>query len=157
MSAGVGLIGHKEGKRSSSEQLAKSKNSGNSCQTSSSRELSHRIALKEKGKVFFVDISEIVAVQAKRNYVVIHGTCGSHVLRQTMSEVEERLRPHGFIRIHRSCVVNSRSALEIEALPHGDYKLRVEGGNEYIISRTYKDNIRFLAGSWLGGQHVPRM
>lgn len=109
-----------------------------------------RIAIKAKGRILFVDAAEIVAIEAKGNNVVVHHKKGSHLLRQSISEIAEKLRPFGFVRIHRSFIVNSAFAEEIQPLSTGEYLLRVQGGNVYTVTRTYKENLRLLATSWIG-------
>jgi hypothetical protein len=62
----------------------------------------------------------------------------------------EKLKPYGFIRIHRSVVVNISAVEEIQPLPTGEYRLRVKGGKEYLVTRTYKDDLSDLAQPWVG-------
>jgi two-component system LytT family response regulator len=62
----------------------------------------------------------------------------------------EKLKPYGFIRIHRSVVVNISAVEEIQPLPTGEYRLRVKGGKKYLVTRTYKHNLRDLAQLWVG-------
>ena len=62
----------------------------------------------------------------------------------------ERLETRGFIRIHRSVLVNTLFVEEISPLTTGEYRLRVEGGREYTVSRTYKKNLQALAEFWIG-------
>jgi two-component system LytT family response regulator len=64
----------------------------------------------------------------------------------------EKLKPYGFIRIHRSVVVNISAVEEIQPLPTGEYRLRVRGGKEYLVTRTYKDSLRGLAQLWVGSE-----
>jgi two-component system LytT family response regulator len=65
-----------------------------------------------------------------------------------------KLKPYGFIRIHRSVVVNISAVEEIQPLSTGEYRLRVKGGQEYLVTRTYKDNLRELAQLWVGSERV---
>jgi len=111
-----------------------------------------RIAFKEKGKIFFLDLPEIVAVQAEGNYVSLQHCRCPYLLREPLSSIAQKLRPYGFIRIHRSVVVNTSLVEEIEPLPTGEYKLRVRGGGEYMVTRRYKDNLRHLAHLWIGSR-----
>jgi hypothetical protein len=66
----------------------------------------------------------------------------------------EKLKPYGFIRIHRSVVVNISAVEEIQPLPTGEYRLRVKGGERYLATRTYKDNLRDLAQLWVGSERL---
>ena len=114
-----------------------------------------RIAFKAKGRVLFLDLVEIVAVQAEGNYVSLRHRSHSYLLRESLSSMAEKLKPYGFIRIHRSVVVNISAVEEIQPLPTGEYRLRVKGGKEYLVTRTYKDNLRDLAQLWVGSERLP--
>jgi len=113
-----------------------------------------RIAFKAKGRILFLDLAEIVAVQAEGNYVSLRHRPDPYLLRASLSSMAEKLRPYGFIRIHRSVVVNISAVEEIQPLPTGEYRLRVKGGKEYLVTRTYKDNLRDLAQLWVGSERL---
>ena len=113
-----------------------------------------RIAFKAKGRILFMDLAEIVAVQAEGNYVSLRHQPNAYLLRESLSSMAEKLKPNGFIRIHRSVVVNISAVEEIQPLPTGEYRLRVKGGKEYLVTRTYKDNLRDLAQLWVGSERL---
>jgi DNA-binding LytR/AlgR family response regulator len=113
-----------------------------------------RIAFKAKGRILFVDLAEIVAVQAEGNYVSLRHRPNPYLLHESLSSMAEKLKPYGFIRIHRSVVVNISAVEEIQPLPTGEYRLRVKGGKEYLVTRTYKDNLRNLAQLWVGSERL---
>jgi DNA-binding LytR/AlgR family response regulator len=114
-----------------------------------------RIAFKAKGRILFLNLREIVAVQAEGNYVSLQHRPNPYLLRESLSSMAEKLKPYGFIRIHRSVVVNISAVEAIQPLPTGEYWLRVKGGKEYLVTRTYKDNLRDLAQLWVGSKHLP--
>jgi two-component system LytT family response regulator len=109
-----------------------------------------RIAFKVKGRILFINPGEVVAVQSEGNYVWLRLESISHLLRESLSVVAQKLEPHGFIRIHRSVLVNASFVEEIRPYPTGEYGLRVKGGKEYTVTRTYKRNLKSLAAFWLG-------
>ena len=113
-----------------------------------------RIAFKAKGRILFLDLAEIVAVQAEGNYVSLRHRPNPYLLRESLSSMAEKLKPYGFIRIHRSVVVNISAVEEIQPLPTGEYRLRVKGGEEYLVTRTYKHNLRDLAQLWVGSERL---
>jgi two-component system LytT family response regulator len=115
---------------------------------------SPRIAIKAKGKILFLDVAEIVAVQAEGNYISLRHRTNPYLLRESLSSVAEKLKPYGFVRIHRSAIVNISTVEEIQPLPTGEYRLRVKGGKEYLVTRTYKHNLRDLAQLWVGSEHL---
>ncbi len=111
---------------------------------------SARIAIKAKGRILFIDAADLIAVEAKGNYVLLRHTSSSHMLRESIATMEEKLSPHGLVRIHRSVLVNAALVKEIQPRPAGEYVLRVKGGREYTVTRTYKKNLQLLAQSWIG-------
>jgi DNA-binding LytR/AlgR family response regulator len=111
-----------------------------------------RIAFKAKGSIVFLDLADIVAVQAEGNYVSLRHRPNPYLVHESLSSVAEKLKPYGFIRIHRSVVVNISAVEEIQPLPTGEYRLRVKGGKEYLVTRTYKHNLRDLAQLWIGSE-----
>jgi DNA-binding LytR/AlgR family response regulator len=113
-----------------------------------------RIAFKAKGRILFLHLAEIVAVEAEGNYVSLRHQPNPYLLHESLSSMAEKLKPYGFIRIHRSVVVNISAVEEIQPLPTGEYRLRVKGGKEYLVTRTYKDNLRDLAQLWVGSERL---
>ncbi len=111
-----------------------------------------RIAFKAKGSILLLDLADILAVQAEGNYVSLRHQPNSYLVRESLSSMAEKLKPYGFIRIHRSVVVNISAVEEIQPLPTGEYRLRVKGGREYLVTRTYKHNLRDLAQLWVGSE-----
>jgi DNA-binding LytR/AlgR family response regulator len=113
-----------------------------------------RIAFKAKGSILFLDLADILAVQAEGNYVSLRPRTNSYLVHESLSSMAEKLKPYGFIRIHRSVVVNISAVEEIQPLPTGEYRLRVKGGKEYLVTRKYKHNLRDLAQLWVGSERL---
>ena len=113
-----------------------------------------RIAFKAKGSILLLDVADILAVQAEGNYVSLQHRPNSYLVHESLSSMAEKLKPYGFIRIHRSVVVNCSTVEEIRPLPTGEYRLRAKGGKEYLVTRTYKHNLRDLAQLWVGSERL---
>jgi two-component system LytT family response regulator len=111
---------------------------------------SSKIAIKAKGRILFIDPTCVALVQAQGNYVLLQSPQGSYLLRESISDVAEKLKLYGFIRIHRSTLVNSAFVEEIQPWPTGEYILRIKGGKELTVSRTYKKNLSSIAQFWVG-------
>jgi two-component system LytT family response regulator len=111
---------------------------------------SFKIAIKSNGRILFIDPHELVVVQAEGNYVLLQQQTGSYLLRESISTIAEKLKPYGFVRIHRSVLVNASFVQEIRPCATGEYELRVRGGKEYTVTRTYKKNLKALARFWMG-------
>ncbi len=114
------------------------------------RRQTQRIAFKANGSILFLDLADILAVQAEGNYVSLQHRPNRYLVHESLSSMAEKLKPYGFIRIHRSVVVNISAVEKIQPLPTGEYRLRVKGGKEYLVTRTYKQNLRDLAQLWVG-------
>jgi two-component system LytT family response regulator len=113
-----------------------------------------RIAFKTKGSILLLDLADILAVQAEGNYVSLRPRTNPYLVHESLSSMAEKLKPYGFIRIHRSVVVNISAVEKIQPLPTGEYRLRVKGGKEYLVTRTYKHNLRDLAQLWVGSERL---
>ena len=111
---------------------------------------STRIAIKVKRRILLINPGDVVAVLAEGNYVLLQQESISYLLRESISVAAQKLEPFGFIRIHRSVLVNTAFVVEITPYPTGEYGLRVRGGKEYIVTRTYKGNLKSLADFWIG-------
>lgn len=110
----------------------------------------YRVAIKNRRSILLFDMADIIAIEARGNYVLLRRTSGSLLLRESISIVEEKLISFGFVRVNRSLVVNSAWVEAIDPNSTRDYILRVKGGQQYTVSRFYKKNLRLLAQSWIG-------
>src|SRR6201988_3744575 len=108
------------------------------------------IAIKAKGRILFINPGDVVAVQAEGNYVSLQRESDSYLLRESISRVAGKLKPYGFIRIHRSALVNTTFVGEIKPYSTGKCGLRVKGGKEYAVTSTYKKNLKPLTEFRIG-------
>jgi DNA-binding LytR/AlgR family response regulator len=113
-----------------------------------------RIAFKAKGRILLLNLADIMAVQAEGNYVSLRHQPNAYLVHESLSSMAEKLKPYGFIRIHRSVVVNTSAVEQIQPLPTGEYRLGLRGGSEYLVTRTYKHNLRDLAQLWVGSERL---
>jgi DNA-binding LytR/AlgR family response regulator len=108
------------------------------------------IAINANGRILFINPGDVVAVQAEGNYVSLQRESDSYLLRESISKVAEKLKPYGFIRIHRSWLVNTTFVVEIKPYSTGNCGLRVKGGKEYAVTRSYKKNLKPLTEFRIG-------
>src|SRR5687768_2261576 len=87
-----------------------------------------RVALRSAGKISFVNIEDVLYVQAAENYVQLHLKASRHLLHVPIATLEASLDPQMFLRIHRSLVVNVRHIQELETGPHGEYIVVLKNG-----------------------------
>lgn len=111
-----------------------------------------RIAIKTNRRILFIDAADVSAVEAEGNYVFLHHKSSTHLLRDSISSVEEKLNDRGFVRIHRSVLVNATKVEEIRRLQTGEHLLRLKDGKEYTVTRTYRQNLRNVSPTCIGGE-----
>jgi DNA-binding LytR/AlgR family response regulator len=109
-----------------------------------------RVAFKTSRRILFVDVAEIVAVEARGNYVLMHRASSCRLLRESISAMEAKLNLYGFVRVHRSMLLNAAWVKEIHPYSTRGYVFQVAGGRQYVVSSVYKKNLVFLAQSWIG-------
>jgi two-component system LytT family response regulator len=106
-----------------------------------------RLVIKSAGRVFFVKTDEIDWIEAAGNYARIHVGSESHLLRETMSALEEKLDGNKFVRIHRSTIVNLERIQELQPWFHGDYVVILRNGRQLTLSRGYRQRMQELFGN----------
>jgi two-component system LytT family response regulator len=108
------------------------------------RKYSERLIVKSSGRVFFVRTEEIDWVEASGNYVKIHTKSDAHLLRESMKNMEAKLDPKTFVRIHRSAIVNIDHIKELEPWFHGEYIVIMRDGTRLTASRVFSDRLSAL-------------
>jgi len=103
-----------------------------------------RIVIRSGGRVVFVKVSEIDWVEAAGDYVTLHSGKKSWLQRETISDMEKKLEPSGFRRIHRSTVVNLERISEMRALDNGEYRVLLRDGTELKLSRNFRRALQSL-------------
>lgn len=104
-----------------------------------------RIVFKSKGRILFLPVSEICWIGAEENYVRICTKSETHLLRETMTRLEEKLDPSTFLRVHRSSIVNLQYVKEVRPEVDGEYGVHMLNGQKIAMSRGYRSRIK----NWL--------
>jgi len=103
------------------------------------------INVKDRGKIFRVKVDSIEYVEAAGDYMCIHTGDNSLILRETMKDLEKRLDPRKFQRVHRSIIVNLDQVRQVRPHTNGECFLTLESGAEVKVSRSYRDVVaRFV-------------
>jgi two-component system LytT family response regulator len=100
-----------------------------------------RLLLSERGKVVVLAMRDIEFVQAAAKHVKIYAAGRCYCFRQTLGELESRLDPASFVRVHRSTLVNVEHLAEMHPMFHGDYELILRRGTRLTLSRRYRDRL----------------
>jgi two-component system, LytTR family, response regulator len=106
-----------------------------------------RVALRAAGKISFVNIEDILYVQAAENYVQLHLKAARHLLHVPIATFESSVDPQLFLRIHRSLIVNVKHIQELETGAHGEFIVVLNGGVRLQSSRSYHDKIKSWASN----------
>ena len=86
--------------------------------------------------------SSILYVKAHGDYVRVYADSGRYLLRSSLTDVERRFTPHGFLRVHRQYLVNLTRAVEIRAQLNGTAVMRFENGGEIPVARRHVPELR---------------
>jgi two-component system, LytTR family, response regulator len=104
------------------------------------------VAIKSAGQVAFVSPSEIDWVEAADYYAGLHVGQKTHLLRRSMSELEQDLDPAIFCRIHRSTIVNLNRVRGLKLDEDGEYTVLLESGTSLRLSRRYRKQLQSRLG-----------
>jgi two-component system LytT family response regulator len=102
-------------------------------------QLDDRVLVKSAGRVTIVEVEQIEWVEAAGNYVQLHVRDASYLYRESMARMEQRLAPYGFVRIHRTAIVNCRHVKHLQPRFHGDYTITLHNDVELKLSRRYRE------------------
>ena len=103
------------------------------------------INIKDRGKIFRVDVDTIEVVEAAGDYMCIRTGDNTLILRQTMKDLEKRLDPRRFQRVHRSTIVNLDLVRQVKPHTNGECFLVLDSGGQVKVSRSYRDVVaRFV-------------
>ena len=108
--------------------------------------ISERLVIKTGGRVSFLKTAEIDWIESEGNYVRLHVGKETHLLRETLNQMEERLDSDQFLRIHRSTIVNLDRIKELQPWFHGEYRVLLQDGKQLLLSRKYREKLRGLLG-----------
>jgi two-component system LytT family response regulator len=103
------------------------------------------INVKDRGQIFRVDVDSIEHIEAAGDYMCIYTGDNSLILRETMKDLERRLDPRVFQRVHRSTIVNLDQVRQVRPHTNGECFLVLDSGAEVKVSRSYRDVVaRFV-------------
>jgi len=105
-----------------------------------------RFTVRTGSRIQIVLAEDVEWIGAAGDYAELHTHGRSHLLRETMSSLEQKLDPSKFLRIHRSRIVRTASILELRSIENREFTVKLTDGSEHRSSRTYAD----LLENWLG-------
>ncbi len=103
------------------------------------------INIKDRGQIFRVEVDDIERIDAAGDYMCIYTAAQTLILRETMKDLEKRLDPRRFQRVHRSTIVNLDNVKSVKPHTNGECFLVLGSGTQIKVSRSYRDVVaRFL-------------
>jgi two-component system LytT family response regulator len=105
-----------------------------------------RIAVKSVGRTVFVNTADIDWIETAGNYLTLHAGGETQLVRETMSQLEAKLDPRQFVRIHRSTIVRIGAVREITPLFNGDQTVILANGTKVVLSRSYREKAKSALG-----------
>ncbi|MFI2812109.1 MULTISPECIES: LytTR family DNA-binding domain-containing protein [Microbulbifer] len=106
------------------------------------REGKAKLAIKDRGRITMICQADIEWIDAAGDYMCVHASGETHVMRSTMKELQEQLSSETFKRVHRSTLVNLNFIEHIKVLSKGEYLLTLASGSEVKVSRNYRQPIK---------------
>ena len=100
-----------------------------------------QLIVRSVGRIQLIDTRDVDWISAEDDYVCLHLQGKKHLLRQTMSTLEQSLDPENFVRIHRSTIVNIDRITELKPLSHGEYDVVLKDQTRLTASRTYRPKL----------------
>lgn len=103
-----------------------------------------RLAVRSNGRVIFLLTDEIDWIEAAGNYLSVQIGKQSHLMRETLSQLEQKLDSEKFVRINRSVIINLDQIKEMHPLFSGDQEIFLRSGKRFTMSRNYRENLMTL-------------
>lgn len=103
-----------------------------------------RIVIRDGQGMYFVSVADVDRLEAEGNYVAVIAGKRRHLVREALQQLETRLDPAEFVRVHRSHVVRIDRIRRLEPCGHGEYELTLSDGTRLTSSRSYGEQVRRL-------------
>lgn len=101
-----------------------------------------RLTVKSAGQILFLEPADIDWIEAADYYACLHVGARTHLLRRSMSELEQDLDPNVFCRIHRSAIVNLARVRALQFSRNGEYEVLLDNGSTLPMSRRYRRQLQ---------------
>ena len=101
-----------------------------------------RVVIKNAGEVCFIKVAEIDWIEAADYYACLHVGTKNHLLRRSMSDLEDDLDPKLFCRVHRSSIVNLGRVRGLKLGEDGEYEVLLDNGARVRMSRRYRKQLQ---------------
>jgi two-component system, LytTR family, response regulator len=100
-----------------------------------------RFVVRVGSSIRIVHAEDVEWIGAAGDYAELHVGRRSHLLRETMNSLEEKLDPQKFLRVHRSRIVRTACVVELSAIDNSEYLIKLSDGSQHRSSRTYAEKL----------------
>ena len=100
-----------------------------------------RFVVRHGERYLLVKADDVHSFEASGNYIRLRTDRGTYMVRMTMGELEKKLDPSRFARIHRSTVVNIERIKDITPAWHGDFEVQLADGHRLRLSRNFRERL----------------
>jgi two-component system LytT family response regulator len=100
-----------------------------------------RFVVRQGERWLLIRAGDVHSFEANGNYIRLRTLSGSFMVRMTMAELEKKLDPARFVRIHRSTVVNIEHVKDITPAWHGDFDVQLDDGRRVRLSRNFRERL----------------
>lgn len=111
------------------------------------RRAAERLVIRSQGQVLFVNVADIDWIEAAGYYACLHVGGDTHILRRTLSELQQDLGEEKFTRIHRSVIVNLQRVHGLELQAGGEYEVVLRSKQRLRLSRRYRKQLQDRLGA----------
>lgn len=98
-----------------------------------------RITLRDGGRVHIVTVADLLWIESCGNYARVHTTRERFLHRATLTHLADTLARHGFLRVHRTAIVNGRRLTAVRSARDGQWRAVLDTGHRLRVSRRYRD------------------
>lgn len=100
-----------------------------------------RFLVRENNRLLIVPVDQINIFEAAGDYVTLKSTDKKYIIRETLTSLDQNLDPADFVRVNRSTILRLSLIREMEPLSKGDHLIKLKNGEEYTLSRNYRDAV----------------
>jgi two-component system, LytTR family, response regulator len=100
-----------------------------------------QLVVRDGGRTFVIPHDDIVWIEAEDYCARIHTRSRTILVRDSLRALADSLEPNGFVRAHRSAIINAAHVRQIEPLTSGDQRVTLSDGTVVKVSRTYRANV----------------
>lgn len=108
-----------------------------------------RLVIKNHDHISFLAVDDIDWIESAGDYVYVHSSSSKHIIRRTMRDLENKIDPEKFVRIHRSTIVNVEKIKSLRSNEHGDYDVYLKNGERLKLSRSFRSHFQKVIGNSL--------